>query len=58
MKKCDLCLKRDREGLPPACVEICPTGAILFGEYDDVIKKSKEKSIDLLKKKKIIEEFK
>jgi len=58
MKKCDLCLKRDKEGLPPACVEICPAGAILFGDYEHIVKKSNKKSIDLLKKKKIIEDFK
>jgi formate dehydrogenase iron-sulfur subunit len=55
IKKCDLCLKRDREGLPPACVEVCPSGAILYGEYNKVVKKFKKKSIDLLKKKKVIE---
>lgn len=26
--KCDLCIKRTREGEPPACVESCPTYAL------------------------------
>ncbi len=28
--KCDLCLLRTEEGLLPACVEACPTGAMKF----------------------------
>ncbi|MEQ1571928.1 MAG: 4Fe-4S dicluster domain-containing protein [Myxococcota bacterium] len=31
-RKCHLCLHRTREGLLPACVEACPTGAITFGD--------------------------
>ncbi|MEZ4239261.1 MAG: 4Fe-4S dicluster domain-containing protein [Myxococcota bacterium] len=32
VRKCHLCLHRVREGLLPACVEACPTGAIAFGD--------------------------
>jgi formate dehydrogenase iron-sulfur subunit len=35
--KCILCAGRIAEGRPPACAEICPTGATLFGERDALI---------------------
>ena len=30
MAKCDLCQRRRAMGMPPACVELCPCGAIHF----------------------------
>lgn len=54
MTKCDLCMERDQEGLPPACVELCPAGAMLYGEYEKVVDKSKSRAVELLVKKKII----
>ena len=36
--KCDLCLSRIRADLPPACVKACPTGALTFGDRDDMLK--------------------
>jgi len=32
--KCTLCYHRVTEGLVPACVEVCPTGARIFGEIE------------------------
>ncbi len=52
--KCDLCAERASDGLLPACVELCPTGAIEYGEYDDVVKKSKSRSVKLLKERKLL----
>jgi anaerobic dimethyl sulfoxide reductase subunit B len=31
MQKCDLCSVRLENGLEPACVRVCPTGALLHG---------------------------
>lgn len=37
LAKCDMCLDRVQNGLEPACVKVCPTGAMNFGERDDII---------------------
>ncbi len=34
--KCDLCANRRKQGDLPACVEMCPCGAILFIERDQL----------------------
>lgn len=34
LAKCDMCLDRVQNGLEPACVKTCPTGAMHFGERD------------------------
>jgi len=36
--KCDLCLSRIRADLPPGCVKACPTGALVFGDKEEMIK--------------------
>jgi len=36
--KCDLCGSRLREGMIPACVEACPTKALVFGEIEELSK--------------------
>ena len=33
--KCDLCIRRQAEGLAPACVAACPVGALSFEEVED-----------------------
>ena len=34
--KCDLCHHRTEVGLDPACIEVCPTEAIVFGDLGDL----------------------
>lgn len=36
LAKCDMCIDRVSNGLLPACVKTCPTGAMNFGEYKDI----------------------
>jgi len=41
--KCDNCVERQKEGLEPACVVQCKTGALRFGDPNDLLKeKSRE----------------
>ena len=37
MVKCELCNHRIAKGKIPACCEVCPTGAVIFGEYTDLL---------------------
>ncbi len=42
MVKCDLCRDRRLEGRLPACVEACPTGALMYGSVSEIMSKRKE----------------
>ena len=35
ISKCDMCYKRIENGLPPNCVQVCPTQTRTFGLYED-----------------------
>jgi len=41
--KCTFCADRVSNGLEPACAKTCPTGAIKFGERDDLIIEGKQR---------------
>lgn len=36
LAKCDMCYDRVFNGLQPACVKVCPTGAMNFGDRDEM----------------------
>ena len=37
VRKCSFCAERQAKGLPPACADVCPTGALLFGEREELL---------------------
>ena len=41
--KCTMCYDRIVQGLPPACVEICTAGALIFGKRSELIKIARER---------------
>ncbi|SHJ09415.1 4Fe-4S dicluster domain-containing protein [Halodesulfovibrio aestuarii] len=36
LSKCDMCIDRIQNGMKPACVLSCPTGAMTFGDEDEI----------------------
>jgi len=50
LAKCDLCNDRIHNGLEPACVTACPTGAMTFGNRNEILKLAK-KRLGMVKKK-------
>lgn len=42
VSKCHLCFDRIDAGMEPACVKTCPTGALRFGDRDELISSAKQ----------------
>jgi anaerobic dimethyl sulfoxide reductase subunit B len=42
MNKCDLCYVRRDRGMHPACVRVCPTGALNYGPIEELSEKKAE----------------
>ncbi len=43
LTKCTMCIGRVRAGMLPACVKVCPTGTMSFGERDVMLKLADER---------------
>jgi Fe-S-cluster-containing dehydrogenase component len=43
IRKCDFCYDRRKNGQLPACVNICPNEALIFGKRNDILKIAKER---------------
>jgi formate dehydrogenase iron-sulfur subunit len=50
LAKCDMCLDRVQNGLQPACVKTCPTGAMNFGEREEMLAMAENRFAEVLKK--------
>lgn len=45
--KCTLCSDRVAVGLEPACIKACPTGALVFGSKEHMLRHASERIVDL-----------
>jgi formate dehydrogenase iron-sulfur subunit len=43
LAKCDMCIDRVENGLEPACVKTCPTGAMNFGNREEILAMAKKR---------------
>jgi formate dehydrogenase iron-sulfur subunit len=43
MAKCTMCFDRIKEGMLPACVKVCPTGTMNFGDRKDMLEKANKR---------------
>jgi formate dehydrogenase iron-sulfur subunit len=41
VQKCTFCAPRQAKGLPPACAEVCPSGALTFGKRSELLEMAK-----------------
>jgi Fe-S-cluster-containing dehydrogenase component len=41
MVKCELCNTRIAQGKIPACAEVCPKGAVIYGKREDLLREAK-----------------
>jgi Fe-S-cluster-containing dehydrogenase component len=43
VRKCTFCAPRQAAGLPPACTEVCPSGALTFGKRGALLEAAKSR---------------
>jgi formate dehydrogenase iron-sulfur subunit len=47
--KCTGCIDRVQNGLKPACVKVCPTGAMQFGDRDEIMRIAEARLAEVIK---------
>jgi len=47
LAKCDMCLDRVENGLLPICVKTCPTGAVNFGDRNEILSLAQKRLADV-----------
>ncbi|MDK2372277.1 MAG: 4Fe-4S dicluster domain-containing protein [Candidatus Korarchaeota archaeon] len=45
--KCTFCIDRIQNGLEPACVAACPTDALVFGDYDELVNRYRSQGFEV-----------
>lgn len=50
MAKCTMCIDRVKAGMLPACVKVCPTGAMNFGDRDEMLDMAQKRLKELKSK--------
>lgn len=46
IQKCIMCAPRLAEGEIPACADVCPTGATMFGEREDLLREARRRLVE------------
>lgn len=49
LAKCDMCIDRVENGLLPACVKVCPTGTMNFGDRNEMLALAKKRLAEVKK---------
>jgi len=49
LQNATMCIDRIKNGLIPACVKACPTGAVVFGDRDKILDMAKKRVTELKK---------
>jgi Fe-S-cluster-containing dehydrogenase component len=47
MMKCDMCYDRTSVGKKPMCATVCPSGAIFFGEREEIQARRRERTVSV-----------
>lgn len=48
-QKCSFCIDRVEAELTPSCAKTCPTGALVYGNRDELVQRGKEQVVKLIK---------